>query len=189
MAKEQKLLGSLALGLDPILDENRKGCFPNTSRYAWNRMEGAKKFPANGKQNNENENLHKPFRNLFFFRNRPHAQQVRHIKGLLDVPICTVLGSRSQTLAKVRSSSTSGTEQFLANGKTNDENSNLHNSFPRLFSLRNRPHTQKVRHIRGLLGAPICTVFGKNSQIYDKMRSSNNLGTFERGVARKFSRL
>ena len=109
MATEQKLLGSLVLGLDPIKDENRKGYFPKTSRYAWNGLKGAKKFLTDGKTNDENDASYKPFRNLFLFRNRPHAQQVRHIKGLLDVPICVVLGNNFQTFDKMRSSSHLGT--------------------------------------------------------------------------------
>lgn len=30
-------------------------------------------------------------KNPFFIRNNPHPNKVRHIKGLLDYPVCTVL--------------------------------------------------------------------------------------------------
>ena len=97
MATEQKWVGSLrSYSSDHISDEieKRKGYFPRTSRYAWS-----------GKTNDENFRSCKPFRKLFLFRNRPHTQQARHIKGLLDVPVCVILGNTLQPFDKVVSSS------------------------------------------------------------------------------------
>ena len=56
---------------------------PSTSRYAWPvKSDGGSSlgsFPSRSS------------RNPFFARNNPHPSRVKHIKGLLDVPICTIL--------------------------------------------------------------------------------------------------
>lgn len=59
---------------------------PNTSRYAWpgkpdSRSSSRASFPSRSSKN------------PFFARHNPHPQRVRHLKGLLDVPVCTVIDS------------------------------------------------------------------------------------------------
>ena len=97
-------MGSLMLGSYITPNEVH---FPKTSRYAWNGVKNENKFLADRNANSYTDNSHKPFRNLFFFRNRPHAQQVRHIRGLVNEPVCTV-GFNAKTLGKMRSSSNMG---------------------------------------------------------------------------------
>ena len=77
-------------GAQPLLvrgtiQENFDDKMPLTSRYAWPRssssLSNASSFP------NRNS------KNPFFARHNPHPQRVRHMKGLLNVPVCTVIDS------------------------------------------------------------------------------------------------
>ena len=67
------------------IQENFGDSMPLTSRYAWpQRSESSLSggsFPSR-KSNNP-----------FFGRHNPHPQRVRHLKGLLDIPVCTVIDS------------------------------------------------------------------------------------------------
>ncbi len=72
-------------GLDTMLDRpEEKGTLPNTSRYAWPNSDSgrasssASSFPGRSSKNS------------YFARNSPHPNRVKHMKGLLDIPICTV---------------------------------------------------------------------------------------------------
>lgn len=70
-----------------IFDHRRPHSMPQTSRYAWDTQPDIQKnrpvtsyvFPK------------RCSKNPFFVRNNPHPSRVRHIKGLLDIPICTVM--------------------------------------------------------------------------------------------------
>ena len=74
-------------GLEGLLQKaDQKGNLPNTSRYAWptdnmnsGRNSSSGSYPARSNKNS------------YFARNSPHPARVKHMKGLLDVPICTVL--------------------------------------------------------------------------------------------------
>ena len=59
---------------------------PSTSRYAWptdsGRSSSNRSYPSRSSRSKTNS---------FFIRNSPHPSRVKHIKGLLDAPICTVL--------------------------------------------------------------------------------------------------
>lgn len=64
-----------------------KGSLPNTSRYAWptGNMNSGRNSSSNGSYPARSN------KNSYFARNSPHPARVKHMKGLLDVPICTVL--------------------------------------------------------------------------------------------------
>ena len=64
---------------------------PNTSRYAWptnsGRSSSNRSYPSRSSRSKTNS---------FFIRNSPHPSRVKHIKGLLDAPICTVLDAGAE---------------------------------------------------------------------------------------------
>ena len=70
-----------------IFDDRRPHSMPQTSRCSWdiqpdiqgNRPATSYVFPKRFSKN------------PFFVRNNPHPGRVRHIKGLLDIPICAVM--------------------------------------------------------------------------------------------------
>lgn len=67
------------------IQENFDDKMPLTSRYAWPRR--SESSLSNSSFPNRNS------KNPFFARHNPHPQRVRHLKGLLDVPVCTVIDS------------------------------------------------------------------------------------------------
>ena len=74
-------------GLESFLQDGKgEDKIPSTSRYAWptnsGRTSSNRSYPSRSSRSTTNS---------FFTRNSPHPARVRHIKGLLDVPICTVL--------------------------------------------------------------------------------------------------
>ena len=80
-------------GPESFLNDDVKGDdkFPSTSRYAWpngsGRSSSNRSYPSRSSG---------PKTNSFFIRNSPHPSRVRHIKGLLDAPICTVLDAGAE---------------------------------------------------------------------------------------------
>ena len=79
--------GGQPLLLRSTIQESFHDKLPNTSRYAWPRpredgaSSSASSFPSRASKN------------PFFARHNPHPQRVRHMKGLLDIPVCTVIDS------------------------------------------------------------------------------------------------
>ena len=78
--------GSNALLVRGTLQESFHDSLPNTSRYAWplkadTRPDSRASFPSRSSKN------------PFFARHNPHPMRVRHLKGLLDIPVCTVIDS------------------------------------------------------------------------------------------------
>lgn len=79
--------GGQPLLLRGTIQESFTDHLPNTSRYAWPRpredgaSSSASSFPSRSSKN------------PFFARHNPHPQRVRHMKGLLDIPVCTVIDS------------------------------------------------------------------------------------------------
>ncbi|KXJ20984.1 Protein TBATA [Exaiptasia diaphana] len=77
--------GNKPLLVRGTVQESFHDSLPNTSRYAWpvnNSRPGSRaSFPSRSSKN------------PFFARHNPHPQRVRHLKGLLDVPVCTVIDS------------------------------------------------------------------------------------------------
>lgn len=71
-------------------DGKGKDYIPNTSRYAWPTDSG-----RGSNAHNQTNRSSKSLTNSFFTRNSPHPSRVKHIKGLLDVPICTVLDAEN----------------------------------------------------------------------------------------------
>ena len=74
-------------GPETFLKDVREGDkIPITSRYAWptnsGRSSSNRSYPSRSSRSKTNS---------FFIRNSPHPSRVKHIKGLLDAPICTVL--------------------------------------------------------------------------------------------------
>lgn len=65
------------------VQENFDDKMPLTSRYAWPRRSESSLSTSSFPNRNS--------KNPFFARHNPHPQRVRHLKGLLDVPICTVI--------------------------------------------------------------------------------------------------
>ena len=66
------------------IQESFSSQLPNTSRYAWPKPRSESSlstasFPSRSSKN------------PFFARHNPHPQRVRHLKGLLDIPVCTVV--------------------------------------------------------------------------------------------------
>lgn len=62
---------------------------PRTSRYA---------FPSSSRQGHHSRSASFPQRSSkspFFVRHNPHPKRVIHLKGLLDVPVCTVIDDNS----------------------------------------------------------------------------------------------
>lgn len=84
-------------GLESFVQEGSGNdeTLPNTSRYAWptnsGRASSNRSYPSRSS---------KSMTNSFFTRNSPHPSRVKHIKGLLDVPICTVLDAENGSRAK-----------------------------------------------------------------------------------------
>lgn len=66
------------------IQENFDDKMPLTSRYAWPRSASSLSTSSFPNRNS---------RNPFFARHNPHPQRVRHMKGLLNVPVCTVIDS------------------------------------------------------------------------------------------------
>lgn len=66
------------------VQENFEDKMPLTSRYAWPRSASSLSTSSFPNRNSKNP---------FFARHNPHPQRVRHMKGLLDIPVCTVIDS------------------------------------------------------------------------------------------------
>lgn len=66
------------------IQENFDDKMPLTSRYAWPRSSSSLSTSSFPSRNSKNP---------FFARHNPHPQRVRHMKGLLNVPVCTVIDS------------------------------------------------------------------------------------------------
>lgn len=66
------------------IQENFEDKMPLTSRYAWPRSASSLSTSSFPSRNSKNP---------FFARHNPHPQRVRHMKGLLNVPVCTVIDS------------------------------------------------------------------------------------------------
>lgn len=66
------------------VQENFDDKMPLTSRYAWPRSSSSLSTSSFPSRNSKNP---------FFARHNPHPQRVRHMKGLLDIPVCTVIDS------------------------------------------------------------------------------------------------
>lgn len=66
------------------VQENFDDKMPLTSRYAWPRSSSSLSTSSFPNRNSKNP---------FFARHNPHPQRVRHMKGLLDIPVCTVIDS------------------------------------------------------------------------------------------------
>ena len=65
----------------------RTSAIPPLSRYAFDDLKNKKQ----NKRPQTCENFpDRKSRNPFFIRNAPHPSKVKHIKGLLDFPVCTV---------------------------------------------------------------------------------------------------
>lgn len=67
------------------VQENFDDKMPLTSRYAWPRRSESSLSTSSFPNRNS--------KNPFFARHNPHPQRVRHLKGLLDIPVCTVIDS------------------------------------------------------------------------------------------------
>ena len=67
------------------VQENFDDKIPLTSRYAWPRRSESSLSTSSFPNRNS--------KNPFFARHNPHPQRVRHLKGLLDIPVCTVIDS------------------------------------------------------------------------------------------------
>jgi hypothetical protein len=87
MATDRKLLSRGKLISDSFSE------LPRTSRYAF---DNSSKPPS--RQGLHSRSASFPQRNSkapFFIRHNPHPKRVIHLKGLLDVPVCTVIDSNS----------------------------------------------------------------------------------------------
>ena len=122
-------------GLESLLQQKSgdKANLPNTSRYAW---------PTNTESGRASSNRSYPSRssrsstNSFFTRNSPHPARVKHIKGLLDVPICTVLDANI-------GDSRPNTRFSVATPSTDDKRKQVEES----FKLPNRLKEKAVPNI------------------------------------------
>eukprot|EP00794_Sanderia_malayensis_P016915 gene16915-18621_t len=70
-------------GLESLVERSEENGLPNTSRYAWPTTES-------GRQSANGSYPSRASKNSYFARNSPHPNRVKHMKGLLDIPICTV---------------------------------------------------------------------------------------------------
>lgn len=72
-------------GLDALLErsDEKRSVIPNTSRYAWPTTDS-------GRSSSNRSYPSRSSKNAYFARNSPHPNRVKHMKGLLDIPICTV---------------------------------------------------------------------------------------------------
>ncbi|EDO46545.1 predicted protein [Nematostella vectensis] len=66
------------------VQESFQDKIPSTSRYAW---------PTKDERAPSRAFSSRASKNPFFARHNPHPQRVRHLKGLLDIPVCTVIDS------------------------------------------------------------------------------------------------
>lgn len=76
--------GSQPLLVRGPLQESFTSKLPNTSRYAWPK-------PRTESSLSNSSFPSRSSKNPFFARHNPHPQRVRHLKGLLDIPVCTVI--------------------------------------------------------------------------------------------------
>ena len=65
---------------------------PRTSRYAF---DGSKPSSRQGLHSRSASFPQRSSKSPFFVRHNPHPKRVIHLKGLLDVPVCTVIDSNS----------------------------------------------------------------------------------------------
>ena len=65
---------------------------PRTSRYAF---EASKPSSRQGLHSRSASFPQRSSKSPFFVRHNPHPKRVIHLKGLLDVPVCTVIDDKS----------------------------------------------------------------------------------------------
>ena len=86
MATDRKLLSRGKLISDSLSE------LPRTSRYAF---ENSKSSSRQGLHSRSASFPQRSSKSPFFVRHNPHPKRVIHLKGLLDVPVCTVIDSNS----------------------------------------------------------------------------------------------
>lgn len=85
MATDRKLLSRGKLISDSLNE------LPRTSRYAFD----SKSPTRQGLHSRSASFPQRSSKSPFFVRHNPHPKRVIHLKGLLDVPVCTVIDSNS----------------------------------------------------------------------------------------------